>query len=132
MDRFGGKSWMPVALLVGILYFALGFVLGTFGGWRLAAWIVCGIIYGCHISYEYFKLHNTPLLSSLHVAAAVALGGFLVAVAAIVNSLTRVSGSGSLGLLLLALIAFPFITALPALALAFVGTSLLRRFSKSV
>lgn len=139
MDPSGRKRWITVALLAGISYFVVGFGFGTLAGWassdpsgfgwRLAAWIVSAGIYGGHIWYEYFKLRNTPLFSSLHVASAVALGGFLLAIAAIVNSFA--TGSGNLRLLLLALLAFPLVTALPAFVVAFVGTILLRRFSRN-
>jgi hypothetical protein len=62
------------------------------------------------------------LISSLHVATGVAIGGFLLAVAAIVHALS--TGSGNLRLLLLALLVFPLVTGLPAFVIGFVATSL--------
>ena len=140
MDSSDQKAWTPDALLAGVAYLIVSLCFGTLAGWassdqsrfgwRLAAWIVSFVIYACHISYDYLKLQNTPLISSLDVAAGVALGGFLLAVAAIVHALS--TGSGNLSLLLLALLVFPLITGLPAFVIGFVGTSLRRRFSKSV
>jgi hypothetical protein len=140
MDRSSAKKWIPPALLAGVLYFVVGFCLGTFAGsassdqsrfgWRLAAWLVSLGIYLGHICYEYFKLKNTPLISSLHLGGGVALGGFLIAISAIVHALS--TGSGNLGLLLLALLAFPLVTALPAFVIGFVGTTLLQRISRKV
>jgi len=89
---------------------------------------VSAVLFAIHTWYEHFKLRNTPVVSSVHVATAVALGGFLIAVAAIANSF--LTGSGNIRLLLLALLAFPLVTSVPAFVVAFVGTVLLQRFKK--
>ena len=59
---------LGVALLVGVVYFAAGFVLAALAGtatsdeirrfWRLSAWIVSGIAFVAHIAYEHFRLHQ--------------------------------------------------------------------------
>src|SRR4030095_14319059 len=134
------KSWIPVALLAGVLYFVAGFGFGTVAGWvasdplrfgwRLAAWIFSAGVYAAHIWYEHFRLRNAPHFTAMHVAAAVGLGGFLLAIAAIVNSF--MTSSGNRPLLFLALVIWPILTGVPAFVVALTGTLLLARFSRKI
>jgi hypothetical protein len=55
--------------------------------WRLAAWMVSAIGYATHIADERFRLRNSPGSAALHVALAVALGAFGLAVGAKMDSL---------------------------------------------
>jgi hypothetical protein len=90
--------------------------------WRLAAWAVSGIGYGAHITYERIRLRTSPASAALHVAVAVALGAFGLAVGANVHSLSNGSTSQHQRLLLLSLGIWPVMTALPAFLVA-LGTS---------
>jgi hypothetical protein len=75
--------------------------------------------YATHIAYERYRLKNSPCSAALHVAFAVAIGAFGLAVGANIHSL-------SIGLtnrlLLLSLGIWPIITALPAFLVA-LGTN---------
>jgi len=88
--------------------------------WRLAAWVVCAFAYAAHIAYERFRLQNPPRSAALHVAFAVALGAFGLAVGANIHSMSIASTSQHRRLLLLSLGIWPVITALPAFLVALV------------
>jgi len=84
-----------VAFLLGVAYFVIGRVFAVptdhVQAWRLAAWAISGVVYAAHIWYEHFRLRNSPRLAAAHVAVAVAIGGFGLAVAGMIHSLS--SGS---------------------------------------
>ena len=86
--------------------------------WRLAAWTVSAIAYAAHVCYEHFRLRNSPRSAALHVASAVGLGAFGLAVGANIHSLAIGSTNEHTHLLLLALGLWPVITALPAFLVA--------------
>ena len=97
--------------------------------WRLAAWIACGIAYAAHIVYLQFKFRKSPLATALHAAVAVALGAFLLALAASVHAL-MVASHAAYRKFLVALLVWPLITALPAFVVALSAGWVLSRFSK--
>jgi len=86
--------------------------------WRIAAWILCALAFAIQIGLEHFRLGNAPRRTALHVAAAVALGAFGVAVAANIHALTAKTGNH--GSLALALVIWPVVAGLPALVVAWV------------
>jgi hypothetical protein len=99
--------------------------------WRLAAWMVSAIGYAGHIAYERFRLRNPPGSAALHVACAVALGAFGLAVGANIHSRSLGSTPQHRQLLLLALGIWPVMTALPAFLVALViNVVLARAFGK--
>ena len=120
-------TWVRAVVLLGIGYALVGVVFAApathIQVWRLAAWIVCAIGYAAHIAYERFRLRNPPGAAALHVALAVALGAFGVAVGANIHSLSAGSVNQHRQLLLLSLGIWPVITALPAFLVAF-GTNM--------
>ena len=120
------KSWVRTALFVGSGYALVGIVFALpathVQAWRLAAWVVSAIGYGAHIAYERFWLRNLPGSAALHVAFAVAVGAFGLAVGANIHSLSSGSSNQHQHLLLLSLGICPIITALPAFLVAF-GTN---------
>lgn len=130
MDASGRKPWIRAALLVGVLYFVVGRVFalpsGHVSAWRLAAWVVSGAVYASHIGYEHFRLNNSPRATALHAAIAVALGAFLLAVAATIHAVTAPSHA-PYWRYLLALVLWPIITALPACLVALVAAEVLVR-----
>src|SRR5438874_7768811 len=86
---------LVTVVLLGLLYSGIGVGFGRLANsdgpegmraWRLAAWIVSGLVYGGHIGYERLRL-DAPLRSvALRAALAAALGSFFLAVAANVHS----------------------------------------------
>lgn len=122
-------TWVPAAILLGVVYFVVGrlFALPTNNvhAWRLAAWIVSGVVYAAHIGYEHFRLRSSPRLTALHVAVAVAIGAIGLAVAGMIHSLSTASAIRPAWLL--ALVAWPAITALPAFFVALGVAAMLRR-----
>jgi len=99
--------------------------------WRLGAWVVSAIGYAAHIAYERFRLQNSSGSAALHVALAVALGAFGLAVGANIHSLSAGSTQHR-HLLLLSLGIWPVITALPAFLVAFGTNMVLARVLGSV
>jgi hypothetical protein len=110
------QAWVRAALLLGVVYFLIGRVFALPADhvrvWRLAAWIVSGGAYAAHIWYEHFRLRNSPRLAAVHVAVAVAIGAFALAVAGMIHSLSTASGIRPVWLL--AIVLWPAMTALPA------------------
>ena len=136
-EQVSSKTWVRAALILGAVYalVGIGFALPAYHVklWRLAAWVVSAIAYATHICYEHFRLHNSPRSAALHVASAVALGAFGLAVGANIHSLSLCSTNEHRHhLLLLSLGLWPVITAVPAFLVA-LGTSLvLARASSGV
>ena len=129
MDSSQPRAWVRVALLLGAMYFVIGrvFSLPTdhVHAWRLAAWMVSGGVYAAHIWYEHFRLRSAPRLTAMHVAVAVAIGGFALAIAGMMHSHSPASGLRPAWLL--ALVLWPAFTALPAFLGALVAATLLPR-----
>jgi len=123
------REWVPAAILLGVVYFVVGrlFTLpaNNVHAWRLAAWIVSGVVYAAHIGYEHFRLRSSPRLTALHVAVAVAIGALGLAVAGMIHS--QSTGAAIRPAWLIALVAWPAITAVPAFLVALVIATMLRR-----
>ena len=83
---------------------------------------VSAIAYAAHVCYERFRLRNSAGSAALHIALAVALGAFGLAVGAIIHSLRLGSTNEHRRLLIVALGLWPVITALPAFLLALVAS----------
>ena len=90
--------------------------------WRLAAWLASALTFSVHIAYEHFRERNLPLRAAMHVAGAVALGAFLLAVwINFQHQTTRV---------LLALVVFPAVTGVPAFLAALLALMILARVAR--
>ena len=128
-DASGRKSWIRAALLIGVVYFLIGrgFALPAdqLGVWRLAAWVASAALAAAHIGYEYFRLNNSPRATALHAATAVAFGAFALALAANIHDLG--SDSGYRPRMLIALVAWPVLTAAPAFIVALAAAAVLDR-----
>jgi hypothetical protein len=131
------QSWIRAAVLIGVAYALIGIAFAVpashVQAWRLAAWALSAIGYGAHIAYEHFQLKNSSGAAALHVAVAVAIGAFGLAVGANVHSLSVASPRAQLQLLRLSLAIWPVITALPAFLVALginVALSLARRSAR--
>lgn len=134
MNASGRQSLLGTAILIGVLYSAIGIVLGLPSNnvrlWRLAAWVISAIVFAFHIAYERFRLRNSPGTTALHAAVAVAVGAFGLAVAANIHEVLVAPGYRSS--LAVALVAWPVITGVPAFVVALVtayGLSIIRRQS---
>jgi hypothetical protein len=122
------SAWGALTL-VGLFYALVGILFAWpvehVRVWRLAAWVVSAVAYAAHIGYECFRLHSAPRRAALHVAAAVALGALGLAAGANLHSLSMPSTSGHRRLLLIALAAWPAITAVPAFLVALAAATML-------
>jgi len=96
--------------------------------WRLAAWVASAAVAAAQIGYEHYRLGSSPRATALHAAGAVALGAFGLALAANIHALFAAThGQRSP---LLALVAWPVLTALPAFLVALAVAAVLARFSR--
>ena len=127
-----GQPWIRAALLAGAAYFFIGRVFALPAHdvrlWRFAAWVVSGVVYATHIGYERYRLRTSPGPGALHVAVAVAIGAFLLAVAGMVHSIATASTLRPVWLL--ALVLWPVITAAPAFVGALVAGTVLARVAR--
>ena len=140
MDKPKRRLWLRAVLLTGVFYCAVaGIAFGAFAAWsssnrmvvawRVASFVVSLVAFAIHIGYEHFGLRNRPLIVGLHTALAVALGGFLLAVAANIHSI-GVSESNH-RLLALALVIWPVMTGIPAFAVALISAGGLHFFRRA-
>lgn len=122
------RLWLRAVLLTGALYCTIGIAFSAFAAWsssqrvvvawRVASFVISLAAFAIHIGYEHFGLGNRPLTIALHTSLAVALGSFLLAVSANINSF-RVAG-GNHRLLALALLIWPVMTGIPAFLVALI------------
>jgi hypothetical protein len=128
MDDSGRQRWLRTAILVGVLYLAVGKAFAALAGaaasnqmqffWRLSAFVISAVVFAAHIAYEHFRLRNTARPTAWHASAAVAFGAFGLALAANIHDLG--SASGYRPRMLIALVAWPLLTAVPAFIVALV------------
>ena len=127
----GRRQWIRAALLVAAIYLLIGRLAAQPSDhvreWRLAAWLISGAAFAMHIWYEHFRLRSSHRVTAAHAAAAVAIGAFGLAVAAMIHSLSTASSIRPVWLL--ALILWPAITAVPAFLVALVVAALLSHFA---
>src|SRR5262245_3849881 len=98
----------PVVLFIGLAYAVIGVVFAWptthVQVWRLGAWLLSAVLYGTHILFEAFGVRNAPRTGAVHVGLAVALGGFGLALAANLHSVSAGAGDHQRRLLLIALV----------------------------
>jgi hypothetical protein len=131
------STTVVVVLSIGVAYFVIGYVFGELDdlarshrglvAWRLGAYLASALVYAVHIRFEYAKRRNSTATTALHASLAVAFGAFLLAVAAILHALF-VSSSAPLSRYLIALVAWPIFTSVPAFVVAFIALTLLGRW----
>jgi hypothetical protein len=117
----------------GLAYFVIGYgstlfdqpFSGRVHFWRLAAWVASAVVYVAHVAYEHFGLENSPIKTTIHVALAVAMGGLLLAVAAMTHA-AMASEHAPFTRFVIALVAWPLITGVPAFLVTVVITGALR------
>ena len=128
MDDSGRQRWFRTVMLVGVLYFAVGIASAALAEsaasnqmrsfWRLSAFVISAVVFAAHIAYEHFRLRNTARPTAWHASVAVAFGAFALALAANIHDLG--SASGYRPRMLIALVAWPLVTAVPAFVVALV------------
>jgi hypothetical protein len=126
MDDSGRRRWFSIAILVGVVYGAVGIATGTLAGlaasdrmqflWRLSAFIISAVVFAVHIAYEHFRLRSATRPTAWHASVAVALGAFALAFVANIHDLR--SASGYRPSMLVALVVWPLGTAVPAFVVA--------------
>ncbi|SRR6266536_2299681 len=128
MDDSSRQRWVSTVILVGALYLAVGIASAALAGaaasnqmrffWRLSAFVISAVVFVVHIAYEHFRLRNTARPTAWHASLAVAFGAFALALVANIHDLG--SASGYRPRMLIALVAWPLLTAVPAFIVALV------------
>ena len=126
MDDSGRQRWLRTVILVGVLYFAVGIATAALAGaaasdqmrffWRLSAFVISAAIFAAHIAYEHFRLGKKARPTAWHASVAVAFGAFALALMANIHDLG--SASGYRPRMLIALVGWPLLTAVPAFIVA--------------
>ena len=128
------RSFAAAVLLIGVTYAVVGVVFAWPSDhvvvWRLAAWVVSALAFAGHIGYERFWLHNEPRRAALHVALAVAIGGFGLALSANIHSFLVVTPAPQRRLLLIALAVWPILTGGPSFLVALAASAALARLTR--
>jgi hypothetical protein len=122
------RRWLGAAIIAGALYLAVGIALAELAGaaasnqlrsfWRASAYGISAVVFAVHIAYEHIRLRNSARPVAWHASVAVALGAFALALVANIHDLG--SASGYRPRMLIALIAWPLLTAVPAFIVALV------------
>ncbi len=119
--------WLSPAIFIGVLYLVVGVASAALAGaasnqirffWRLSAFVISAVVFAAHIAYEHFRLRNSARPTACHTSVAVAFGAFALALVANIHDLG--SASGYRARMLIALIAWPLLTAVPAFIVALV------------
>ncbi len=128
MDDSGPQRWLSTVIPVGVLYLVVGITSATLAGaaasdkmqffWRLSAFIISALVFAAHIAYDHFRLRNTTRSTAWHASVGVAFGAFALALVANIHDLG--SASGYRPRMLIALVAWPLLTAVPAFIVALV------------
>jgi hypothetical protein len=135
MDNPANQRWLRMAMFFAIVYPVAGIIFafaaskGMVLFWWLVAWLVCAAAFAVHLWYEHARLQSPPRRAALHVALAVALGAFLLAVW--INVHAYWSAAGHRPFAVLALVLFPVITGVPAFVVALVVSLLARARRRS-
>lgn len=125
---------------MGAAYFVIGYVFGELDDlgmtergvflWRLGAWVASGVVFAVHLWLESKRFRNPTLRVALHASLGVAFGAFLLAVNATFHAAWIIS-TAPFRRYLVALVAWPMFTAVPAFLCAFVVAMILNRFPKA-
>ena len=134
-SRSRRQRWLSPLILVGLLYLAVGLASSALAAaasnrmvsfWRVSAFVVSAVVFAAHIADEHVRLRHTARATAWHASMAVASGAFALALAANIHDLG--SASGYRPRMLIALAAWPILTALPAFVVALaVATGLGRK-----
>ena len=125
------KGWLLSASLIGALYFLIGVAFSAFARWDASiatqetwnrlAFLLSGILFLIHLGHEHFRFRHSARITATHVAIAVAIGAFGLALMANIHDLS--SPSGFRPRMLVALLAWPLLTGVPAFIVALIVTA---------
>lgn len=128
MNDSGRQGWLSGVLLVGVLYLGTAMASAALAGaaaseqmrffWRLSAFAISAGVFAAHIAHEHFRLRNEAWSTAWHASLAAAFGGFALALAANIHDLG--SASGYRPRMLIAFVAWPLLTGVPAFFAALV------------
>jgi chromate transport protein ChrA len=135
MKTTSNQPWLRRVVLFGVSYLIVGVVFATLANsadsskmqvaWRLTAWLAGIIVFAVNIWYEHFRLHSSPFSTALRASLAVALGAFVLAAGANLQSLwATASNHRSLAL---TLVVWPIVAGVPAFVVALVVAAWLVR-----
>ena len=123
------SRWVWAALVAGVAYILIGRLFpqpaAHLQAWRLGAWVASAIVFAVHICYERFMVRGPPPSIAIHTATAVAIGALGLAIAGMSHSIA--TGGEFRPTWIVALVAWPAITAIPAFFVALVASRLLAR-----
>jgi hypothetical protein len=132
VSTIDSRRWAGIAAIVGAVYAAIGLWFPNPAApsehqfaWRLAAWIVSGVVFAGHIAWEQLGAHSPVRATALRATLAAALGAFLLAAVAGVRAWLH--GSERLVLHVIALVAWPLLVAIPAFLVALAAAAVLAR-----
>lgn len=118
--------WLAGAVLAGVLYAVVGIVFSLLAGaaasqrgvllWRWAAFAISGAVFLAHILIEHERRRPPATGTAWRVAVGVAAGGFGLALWANLHELG--STAGYRPRMVIALVAWPLLTAVPAYLVA--------------
>lgn len=139
MDDNGWRSRLWVRVVAwGIAYFVIGIVTAALSRnpvtgqvrhvWRLAAWALSLGVFAASFGDERSRAGGAPATTALRAALPVALGGFFLAVAATVHSLS--SGADRLAAHILALVAWPAMLGVASFLVAWAAAAVLSRMKR--
>ena len=121
--------------IVGAAYVVIGIVTAALAGraaspravtaWRLAAWLLSLAAFLAHLVYDRMKPDSSSASSARHVAAAVALGAFLLAAVGPVRS--HWGAPNFWRVAALSIVVWPVLTGIPAFVAALVAGSIIGR-----
>ena len=126
-------GWLGRALVYALIYVVIGVVFAGLAGrsgfvgarfWRFAAWLCSAIAFGTHIQFERVTAGRSAAAAAWHAAFGAAIGAFLLAVSAIIHR--QAAGLPRSGLLGLALILWPCLTAVPAFLVGMAAAMLMQ------
>src|SRR5215510_13011168 len=127
------KPWIVSTTIVGLIYFVIAYGSVLINAAlpdearpiRFAAWILSAIAFAVHFWFEEFRRHHSARVTAFHVSIAVAIGAFLLALAATIHA-TTVTTHAPYSRHLIALAAWPAVTAIPAFIVALLASVLLQ------
>jgi hypothetical protein len=130
----GRQRWLNAAVLAGVIYLAVGITSATLAGaatanrsvlfLRWSAFVISTVVFAAHIGYEHFRVGSGMRPLAWHASVGVAVGAFVLALAANLHDLS--SASGYRPRMLIALVAWPLLTAVPAFIVALALAAVLR------
>jgi hypothetical protein len=125
----------PYLILVGLLYTVVGFGTGEMARmassvragniWRLAGWVLSFLVFAGHLVYERRWRSKPTATAAWHIAVAVGVGAFVLAIVGPVRSHWGAADFGRATLL--SLLLWPIVTGVPAFLVALIVGSVLGR-----